>query len=95
MNVSSEDLLFEDLMTSEYQRTNFFANFNTEIFFILDLSESQAGEPFRSYFSHEAISSQIKDNSPSWQLFILFGIHSVKENLNSGNFYFLSEGHLV
>ncbi|RMC14574.1 hypothetical protein DUI87_09672 [Hirundo rustica rustica] len=93
--VSLEDLLFEDLMIFEHQWTNFFANFDTEIPFILELSESQAGEPFRSYFSHGMISSHITDNSPSRQPFVLFGSHSTKENLNSGNFNFPSEGHLV
>ncbi|XP_034628484.1 uncharacterized protein C20orf194 homolog isoform X1 [Trachemys scripta elegans] len=93
--VSLEDLLFEDLMTFEHQWTSFFANFDTEIPFILELSESQAGEPFRSYFSHGMISSHITDNSPSRQPFVLFGNHSSKENLNSGNFNFPSEGHLV
>ncbi|RLW09178.1 hypothetical protein DV515_00003070 [Chloebia gouldiae] len=93
--VSLEDLLFEDLMIFEHQWTNFFANFDTEIPFILELSESQAGEPFRSYFSHGMISSHITDNSPSRQPFVLFGSHSTKENLNTGNFNFPSEGHLV
>uniref|UniRef100_A0A674I4L3 Dynein axonemal assembly factor 9 n=1 Tax=Terrapene triunguis TaxID=2587831 RepID=A0A674I4L3_9SAUR len=93
--VSLEDLLFEDLMTFEHQWTSFFANFDTEIPFILELSESQAGESFRSYFSHGMISSHITDNSPSRQPFVLFGNHSSKENLNSGNFNFPSEGHLV
>uniref|UniRef100_A0A8C0GZM5 Dynein axonemal assembly factor 9 n=1 Tax=Chelonoidis abingdonii TaxID=106734 RepID=A0A8C0GZM5_CHEAB len=93
--VSLEDLLFEDLMTFEHQWTSFFANFDTEIPFILELSESQAGEPFRSYFSHGMISSHITDNSPSRQPFVLFGNHSSKENLDSGNFNFPSEGHLV
>ncbi|XP_068799917.1 dynein axonemal assembly factor 9 isoform X2 [Struthio camelus] len=93
--VSLEDLLFEDLMTFERQWTSFFANFDTEIPFILELSESQAGEPFRSYFSHGMISSHITDNSPSRQPFVLFGSHSTKENLNTGNFNFPSEGHLV
>ncbi|CAM5151166.1 unnamed protein product [Natator depressus] len=93
--VSLEDLLFEDLMTFEHQWISFFANFDTEIPFILELSESQAGEPFRSYFSHGMISSHITDNSPSRQPFVLFGNHSSKENLNSGNFNFPSEGHLV
>ncbi|KFO98781.1 Uncharacterized protein C20orf194, partial [Calypte anna] len=93
--VSLEDLLLEDLMIFEHQWTNFFANFETEIPFILELSESQAGEPFRSYFSHGMISSHITDNSPSRQPFVLFGSHSTKENLNSGNFNFPSEGHLV
>nr|XP_038033850.1 uncharacterized protein C20orf194 homolog isoform X3 [Anas platyrhynchos] len=93
--VSLENLVFEDLMTFEHQWTNFFANFDTEIPFILELSESQAGEPFRSYFSHGMISSHITDNSPSRQPFVLFGSHSTRENLNSGNFNFPSEGHLV
>ncbi|XP_074396524.1 dynein axonemal assembly factor 9 [Zonotrichia albicollis] len=93
--VSLEDLLFEDLKIFEHQWTNFFANFDTEIPFILELSESQAGEPFRSYFSHGMISSHITDNSPSRQPFVLFGSHSTKENLNTGNFNFPSEGHLV
>ncbi|XP_053258075.1 dynein axonemal assembly factor 9 [Podarcis raffonei] len=93
--VSLESLLYEDLMTFEHQWTNFFANFDTEIPSILELSESQAGEPFRSYFSHGMISSHITDNSPSRQPFVLFGTHSSKENLNSGNFNFPSEGHLL
>ncbi|XP_066488259.1 dynein axonemal assembly factor 9 [Tiliqua scincoides] len=92
---SLENLLSEDLVNFEHQWTNFFANFDTEIPFILELSESQAGEPFRSYFSHGMISSHITDNSPSRQPFVLFGTHSSKENLNSGNFNFPSEGHLV
>ncbi|XP_039224297.1 uncharacterized protein C20orf194 homolog [Crotalus tigris] len=93
--VSLESLLDEDLMTFEHQWTNFFANFDTEIPFILELSESQTGEPFRSYFSHGLISSHITDNSPSRQPFALFGTHSSRENLNSGNFSFPSEGHLL
>uniref|UniRef100_A0A8C8RS65 Chromosome 20 open reading frame 194 n=1 Tax=Pelusios castaneus TaxID=367368 RepID=A0A8C8RS65_9SAUR len=93
--VALDDLLFEDLMTFEHQWISFFADFDTEIPFILELSESQAGEPFRSYFSHGMISSHITDNSPSRQPFVLFGNHSTKENLNSGNFNFPSEGHLV
>ncbi|XP_003225515.1 dynein axonemal assembly factor 9 [Anolis carolinensis] len=93
--VSLESLLYEDLMTFEHQWTNFFANFDTEIPFILELSESQAGEPFRSYFSHGMISSHITDNSPSRQPFVLFGTHASKENLNSANFNFPSEGHLL
>ncbi|KAH0615734.1 hypothetical protein JD844_026118 [Phrynosoma platyrhinos] len=93
--VSLESLLYEDLMTFEHQWTNFFANFDAEIPFILELSESQAGEPFRSYFSHGMISSHITDNSPSRQPFVLFGTHASKENLNSANFNFPSEGHLL
>ncbi|XP_032080194.1 uncharacterized protein C20orf194-like [Thamnophis elegans] len=60
--MSLESLLDEDLMTFEHQWTNLFANFDTEIPFMLELSESQTGEPFRSYFSHGLISSHITDN---------------------------------
>ncbi|NP_001073066.2 dynein axonemal assembly factor 9 [Bos taurus] len=93
--VSLESLLSEDLVAFEYQWTSFFANFDTEIPFLLELSESQAGEPFRSYFSHGMISSHITENSPNRQPFVLFGNHSTRENLNAGNFNFPSEGHLV
>ncbi|XP_060043182.1 dynein axonemal assembly factor 9 isoform X3 [Erinaceus europaeus] len=93
--MSLESLLSEDLVTFEHQWSSFFANFDTEIPFLLELSESQAGEPFRSYFSHGMISSHITENSPSKQPFVLFGNHSTQENLNAGNFNFPSEGHLV
>ncbi|XP_012926151.1 uncharacterized protein C20orf194 homolog isoform X3 [Heterocephalus glaber] len=93
--MSLENLLSEDLVAFEHQWTNFFANFDTEIPFLLELSESQAGEPFRSYFSHGMISSHITENSPNRQPFVLFGNHSTRENLNAGNFNFPSEGHLV
>ncbi|XP_019061095.1 uncharacterized protein C20orf194 homolog isoform X1 [Fukomys damarensis] len=93
--VSLENLVTEDLVAFEHQWTNFFANFDTEIPFLLELSESQAGEPFRSYFSHGMISSHITENSPNRQPFVLFGNHSTRENLNAGSFNFPSEGHLV
>ncbi|KAM5246114.1 dynein axonemal assembly factor 9 [Ctenodactylus gundi] len=93
--MSFENLLSEDLVAFEHQWTSFFANFDTEIPFLLELSESQAGEPFRSYFSHGMISSHITENSPNRQPFVLFGNHSTRENLNAGNFNFPSEGHLV
>ncbi|KAM9589594.1 dynein axonemal assembly factor 9 isoform 5-T6 [Trichechus inunguis] len=93
--MSLDNLLSEDLVTFEHQWTSFFANFDTEIPFLLELSESQAGEPFRSYFSHGMISSHITENSPNRQPFVLFGNHSTRENLNAGNFNFPSEGHLV
>ncbi|XP_032151452.1 uncharacterized protein C20orf194 homolog isoform X2 [Sapajus apella] len=93
--MSLESLLSEDLVAFERQWTSFFANFDTEIPFLLELSESQAGEPFRSYFSHGMISSHITENSPNRQPFVLFGNHSTRENLNAGNFNFPSEGHLV
>uniref|UniRef100_F6QC25 Dynein axonemal assembly factor 9 n=1 Tax=Equus caballus TaxID=9796 RepID=F6QC25_HORSE len=94
-SMSLESLLSEDLVAFERQWTSFFANFDTEIPFLLELSESQAGEPFRSYFSHGMISSHITENSPNRQPFVLFGNHSTRENLNAGNFNFPSEGHLV
>ncbi|XP_011907612.1 PREDICTED: uncharacterized protein C20orf194 homolog isoform X4 [Cercocebus atys] len=93
--MSLESLLSDDLVAFEHQWTSFFANFDTEIPFLLELSESQAGEPFRSYFSHGMISSHITENSPNRQPFVLFGNHSTRENLNAGNFNFPSEGHLV
>ncbi|XP_047601079.1 dynein axonemal assembly factor 9 isoform X1 [Lutra lutra] len=93
--MSLESLLSEDLVAFEHQWTSFFANFDTEIPFLLELSESQAGEPFRSYFSHGMISSHITENSPNRQPFVLFGNHSTRDNLNAGNFNFPSEGHLV
>lgn len=34
----------QDLVAFEHQWTSFFANFDTEIPFLLELSESQAGE---------------------------------------------------
>ncbi|XP_039719786.1 dynein axonemal assembly factor 9 isoform X1 [Pteropus medius] len=93
--MSLENLLSEDLVAFEHQWSSFFANFDTEIPFLLELSESQAGEPFRSYFSHGMISSHITENSPNRQPFVLFGNHSTRENLNAGSFNFPSEGHLV
>ncbi|KAM8776321.1 dynein axonemal assembly factor 9 isoform 2-T2 [Rhynchonycteris naso] len=93
--MSLESLLSEDLVVFERQWTSFFANFDTEIPFLLELSESQAGEPFRSYFSHGMISSHITENSPHRQPCVLFGNHSTRENLNASSFNFPSEGHLV
>lgn len=92
---SLENMLSEDLAVLEQQWTSFFANFDTEIPFLLELSESQAGEPFRSYFSHGMISSHITENSPHRQPFVLFGNHSTRDNLSAGSFNFPSEGHLV
>ncbi|CAN2388356.1 Chromosome 20 open reading frame 194 [Pristimantis euphronides] len=92
---SLEVLLMEDLITFQHQWSGFLSNFETEIPFLLELSESQAGEPFRSYYSHGMLSSHISDNSPCRQPFVLFGSHSTKENLKPGSFIFPSEGHLV
>ncbi|XP_053314085.1 dynein axonemal assembly factor 9 [Spea bombifrons] len=93
--VSLEALLTEDLVTFEHQWTNFFSNFETEVPFILELSECQAGEPFRSYYNHGMLSSHISDNSPCRQPFVLFGTHSTRDNLKPGSLIFPSEGHLV
>uniref|UniRef100_A0A8C5QTW4 Dynein axonemal assembly factor 9 n=1 Tax=Leptobrachium leishanense TaxID=445787 RepID=A0A8C5QTW4_9ANUR len=93
--VSLEALLMEDLLTFEHQWTNLFSNFETEVPFIMELSESQAGEPFRSYYSHGLLSSHISDSSPCRQPFVLFGSHSTRENLKPGSLIFPSEGHLV
>ncbi|KAM8939582.1 dynein axonemal assembly factor 9 [Pelodytes ibericus] len=93
--VSLEALLMEDLLTFEHQWTNLFSNFETEVPFILELSESHAGEPFRSYYSHGMLSSHISDNSPCRQPFVLFGSHSTRENLKPGSLIFPSEGHLI
>lgn len=93
--VSLENMLSKDLAVFEHQWTSFFANFDIEIPFLLELSESQAGEPFRSYFSHGMISSHVTENSPHRQPFVLFGTHSTRDNLRTGSFNFPSEGHLV
>ncbi|KAG8453283.1 hypothetical protein GDO86_000063 [Hymenochirus boettgeri] len=93
--VSLESLLTEDFITFVHQWTHLFSHFETEIPFILELSEFQAGESFRSYFSHGMLSSHIAEHSPCRQPFVLFGTHSTRENLKPGNFIFPSEGHLV
>ncbi|XP_051866476.1 uncharacterized protein C20orf194 homolog [Pristis pectinata] len=98
--VSLEVLITEDLMAFKKQWDSFFSNFDIEnSSSILELSEAQAGEPFRTYFSHGLITSQITDKSSLFsthrQPFVLFGCHSTKENLNSYSFTFPSEGHLV
>uniref|UniRef100_A0AAR2K402 Uncharacterized protein n=1 Tax=Pygocentrus nattereri TaxID=42514 RepID=A0AAR2K402_PYGNA len=49
--------------------------------------------PFRTYYSHGLISSNITDNSR--QPFVLFGSHSSKEDLDSHCFTFPSEGHQI
>uniref|UniRef100_A0AAR2LCV1 Uncharacterized protein n=1 Tax=Pygocentrus nattereri TaxID=42514 RepID=A0AAR2LCV1_PYGNA len=51
--------------------------------------------PFRTYYSHGLISSNITDNSKSRQPFVLFGSHSSKEDLDSHCFTFPSEGHQI
>uniref|UniRef100_UPI00398EE7D4 dynein axonemal assembly factor 9 isoform X2 n=1 Tax=Pristiophorus japonicus TaxID=55135 RepID=UPI00398EE7D4 len=94
--VSLEVLITEDLMAFDRQWGSFFSNFDIEgSSSILELSEAQAGEPFRTYFSHGLITSQLTEKSTNRQPFVLFGCHSTKENLNSYSFTFPSEGHLV
>ncbi|XP_038649134.1 uncharacterized protein C20orf194 homolog [Scyliorhinus canicula] len=94
--VSLEVLITEDLMAFDRQWASFFSNFDIEgSSSILELSEALAGEPFRTYFSHGLITSQITEKSTDRQPFLLFGCHSTKENLNSYSFTFPSEGHLV
>ncbi|XP_078262629.1 dynein axonemal assembly factor 9 isoform X2 [Rhinoraja longicauda] len=98
--VSLEVLITEDLVAFKKQWDSFFSNFDIEnSSTLLELSEAQSGEPFRTYFSHGLITSQIADKSSLFsthrQPFVLFGCHSTKENLNSYSFAFPSEGHLV
>ncbi|KAG9343991.1 hypothetical protein JZ751_012467, partial [Albula glossodonta] len=94
--VSLEILLTEDLVMFEKQWDGFFSNMDMESHSsVLELSEAQAGEPFRSYFSHGLISSHITDKRKSRQPFVLFGSHSSIEDLQSYCFTFPSEGHQV
>ncbi|KAG7459014.1 hypothetical protein MATL_G00226730 [Megalops atlanticus] len=94
--VSLEILLTEGLVGFEKQWASFFSSFDMESHSsILELSEAQAVEPFRSYFSHGLISSHITDKSKSQQPFTLFGSHSSREDLESYCFTFPSEGHQV
>ncbi|XP_062325507.1 uncharacterized protein C20orf194 homolog [Osmerus eperlanus] len=94
--VSLETLLTEDLVNFEKQWSSFFSSLDVESHLsILELSESQAGEAFRSYFSHGLISSNIADTSHSRQPLVLFGGHSSRESLESYCFSFPSDGHQV
>uniref|UniRef100_A0A8C1RVP1 Si:ch211-194c3.5 n=1 Tax=Cyprinus carpio TaxID=7962 RepID=A0A8C1RVP1_CYPCA len=52
-------------------------------------------QPFRTYYSHGLISSNITDKSKSRQPIVLFGSHSTKEDLENYCFTFPSEGHQV
>ncbi|KAJ7988838.1 hypothetical protein DPEC_G00313340 [Dallia pectoralis] len=88
--------LLEDLVLFEKQWSSFFSSFDIESHLsILELSEAQAGEVFRTYFSHGLISSNIADSSKSRQPLLLFGSHSSMENLQSYSFNFPSDGHQV
>ncbi|RXM29406.1 hypothetical protein EOD39_8809 [Acipenser ruthenus] len=94
--VALEILLTEGLVTFEKQWASFYSNFDIESHsYIMELSEAQAGEPFRSYFTHGLISSHIAGKCKSRQPFVLFGCHSTREDLNSYCFTFPSEGHQV
>ncbi|XP_056249050.1 uncharacterized protein C20orf194 homolog [Seriola aureovittata] len=94
--VSLDSLLAEDLVNFEKQWSGFFSSMDLESHLsILELSEAQAGEAFRTYYSHGLISSNITDKSKSQQPFVLFGKHSSSEDLESCSFNFPSESHQV
>ncbi|KAM9842124.1 dynein axonemal assembly factor 9 [Aulostomus maculatus] len=94
--VSLDHLLTEDLINFEKQWNSFFASMDLESHLsILELSEAQAGEAFRTYYSHGLISSNITDKSKDRQPFVLFGSHSWSEDLESYSFNFPSESHQV
>ncbi|GAA6224863.1 uncharacterized protein C20orf194 homolog [Lates japonicus] len=94
--VSLDSLLAEDLVNFEKQWSGFFSSMDLESHLsILELSEAQAGEAFRTYYSHGLISSNITDKSKSRQPFVLFGKHSSAEDLESYSFNFPSESHQV
>ncbi|KAL0969524.1 hypothetical protein UPYG_G00228370 [Umbra pygmaea] len=94
--VSLDLLLTEDLVLFEKQWSNFFSTFDMENHLsMLELSEAQAGEAFRTYFSHGLISSNIAESSKRRQPLLLFGSHSSMENLQSYSFNFPSDGHQV
>ncbi|XP_071353876.1 dynein axonemal assembly factor 9 isoform X2 [Trachinotus anak] len=94
--VSLDSLLAEDLVNFEKQWSSFFSSMDLESHLsILELSEAQAGEAFRTYYSHGLISSNITAKSKSQQPFVLFGKHSSSEDLESYSFNFPSESHQV
>ncbi|XP_029981871.1 dynein axonemal assembly factor 9 [Sphaeramia orbicularis] len=94
--VSLEHFLTEDLGNFEKQWNGFFSSMDLESHLsILELSEAQAGETFRTYYSHGLISSNITDKSKSQQPFVLFGRHSSLEDLENYSFNFPSESHQV
>lgn len=94
--VSLDRLLAEDLVNFEKQWNGFFSSMDLESHLsILELSEAQAGEPFRTYYSHGLISSNITEKSTSQQPFVLFGKHSSSDDLESYSFSFPSESHQV
>ncbi|XP_031729028.1 dynein axonemal assembly factor 9 [Anarrhichthys ocellatus] len=94
--VSLDNLLTEDLVNFEKQWSGFFSSMDLESHLsILELSEAQAGEAFRTYYSHGLISSNITDKSKSQQPFVLLGKHSSSEDLEGYSFNFPSESHQV
>ncbi|KAJ0008730.1 hypothetical protein NQD34_016145 [Periophthalmus magnuspinnatus] len=94
--VSLEHFLSEDLVTFEKQWSSFFSSMDLESHLsILELSEAQAGESFRTYYSHGLISSNITDKSKNQQPFVLFGRHSSSEDFENYSFNFPSESHQV
>ncbi|XP_041928333.1 uncharacterized protein C20orf194 homolog isoform X3 [Alosa sapidissima] len=94
--MSLDRLITEDLALFERQWSSFFSSLNIETQLSMqELSEAQAGEAFRTYFSHGLISSNISDKSKSWQPFALFGSHSSMEDIQSYCFTFPSEGHQI
>ncbi|XP_058470731.1 uncharacterized protein C20orf194 homolog [Solea solea] len=94
--VSLDSLLAEDLVNFEKQWSQFFSSMDLESHLsILELSEAQAGEAFRTYYCHGLISSNITDKSKSQQPFVLFGKHSSSEDMENYSFNFPSESHQV
>lgn len=94
--VSLEHFLSEDLVTFEKQWSSFFSSMDLESHLsILELSEAQAGESFRTYYSHGLLSSNITDQSKNEQPFVLFGKHSSAEELEHYLFNFPSESHQI
>ncbi|XP_075922037.1 dynein axonemal assembly factor 9 isoform X1 [Petromyzon marinus] len=99
--VSLESLITEELVLFEWQWKTFFSNFDIESpASILDLSEAQVGEPFRSYFNHGMLSSHIPSKTSSSsrrQPLVLFGIRTGRQGMEEedNNFSFPSESHLL
>ncbi|XP_061600312.1 uncharacterized protein C20orf194 homolog isoform X1 [Cololabis saira] len=94
--LSVDNLLTEDLVNFEKQWSCFFSRMDLENHLsILELSEAQAGEAFRSYYSHGLISSNITDQSKKREPLVLFGTHSSAADLESYSFNFPSESHQV
>ncbi|XP_019718270.1 dynein axonemal assembly factor 9 [Hippocampus comes] len=95
-SVSLDRLLAEDLRSFERQWSGFFSRMELESHLsILELSEAEAGEAFRTYFSHGLIASNLADNSKDRQPLVLFGAHSSSEDMDSYSFNFASESHQV